>query len=429
MNKYKQINLSKGGKLFYVKNKINNSTMVRIAFDCGSRCDTIPGLAHFVEHVFFSGTKTMSRDDINKKYFNFIGSNASTSNGDICFRASLFTKEFEEYVKTVAMIVTETTFEQKELDKEIGIVQQEIAREKDKHNRNVGRLNRLNLTELPFYEKYDSLGTDESVAIIKQKDVVEFVKKYFVANNLRVYVTSPLRLGKVKNIIERELVSKLTVDPEFEKLPYFISYVKNATFKKLETKDINKNYIMVNFNNPHTIYDFEYRAKAGLVLDMINDFSTGLLKVMREERSLVYSGSVYTELRNDKETLISFYTECATKNVNPVLETLSEYIQKIAKEGFTEEQLKQAKRMTKYNHETSEPRLGRLLFKLTDFETFGKIIRNDISKLMKKVTLEECNEIFKEMFLHNQISYTIYGSIKKEELISDEKFDELFKNN
>ena len=33
--KYKQIDLKNGGKLFYVKNKINNSTLVEIAFDCG----------------------------------------------------------------------------------------------------------------------------------------------------------------------------------------------------------------------------------------------------------------------------------------------------------------------------------------------------------------------------------------------------------
>ena len=53
MGRYKQINLSKGGKLYYVKNNISKSTMVRISFDCGSRVDTIPGLAHFTEHMFF----------------------------------------------------------------------------------------------------------------------------------------------------------------------------------------------------------------------------------------------------------------------------------------------------------------------------------------------------------------------------------------
>ena len=153
MGKFKQINLSKGAKLYYVKNKISKSTMLRISFECGSRCDTIPGLAHFTEHMFFAGTKTMTRDEINKKYFDFIGSNAATSAGDIYFDANIFTKEFEEYVKTVAMLVTESTFKQKEIDKECGIIQQEIARKKDKYNFLASSKNKFNITGLALWRR------------------------------------------------------------------------------------------------------------------------------------------------------------------------------------------------------------------------------------------------------------------------------------
>ena len=194
----------------------------------------------------------------------------------------------------------------------------------------------------------------------------------------------------------------------------------------METKDIGKNYIYINFKNDHNIYDFKYRATAGLVLDMINDLSTGVMKLLREERSLVYSASMYTEIRNDKENVITFNTECASNNVNPVIESLAVYLDKVAKVGFTESQLKQAKRMFKYSQDTKEPRVGSQLYKLTDFKNYGRVLKREIPKLMKKVTLEECNELFKEIFLHNKISYTVYGDIKKEELISDKKFDELF---
>jgi glycosyltransferase involved in cell wall biosynthesis len=48
-----------------------------------------------------------------------------------------------------------------------------------------------------------------------------------------------------------------------------------------EYKDIGKNYIHINFKHDHNIYDFNFRAKASLVLDMINDFSTGIMKLMK----------------------------------------------------------------------------------------------------------------------------------------------------
>ncbi len=426
MSKYKQINLSKGGKLYYVKNNISKSTIVRIAFDCGSRCNTIPGLAHFVEHMFFSGTKTMSRSEINKKYFDFIGTNAATTSGDIYFDANIFTKEFEEYVKTVAMMITESTFKQKEVDKEIGVVQQEIAKYKDKYNMLAGNKNRLNLTDQDFYENYGALGTEKSVASIKTKDVKAFVKKYFVANNLYVYVSSPMSQRKVKSIVEKQLVDKLSFDEKFEKLPFFVNYVSKPYFYQHEHSDIGKNYIHINFVHDHNIYDFNFRAKAALVMDMMNDFATGVMKMLREEKSLVYSGGFSNAIKNDKESVTTFNTECASKNVNAVIETVAEYFGKVAKEGFTLDQLKQAKRMAKYNQETKEPRVYRLISKLTDFETYGRILKKEISSIMKKTTLEECNQMFKEMFFGKNISISVYGNIKKEDLISEKRFNQLF---
>lgn len=429
MGKFKQINLSKGGKLYYVKNKISKSTIVKISFACGSRCDTIPGLAHFTEHMFFSGTKTMSRDEVKKKYFDFIGSNAGTTATEIIFNGNIFTKEFEEYIKTVATIITESTFNQKEVDKECKIVQQEIARSTDKFDRSSSRLNSFNLTGLKHYKDYGALGTMESVAKIKSKDIKNFVKKYFIANNMTVYVTSQLSARKVKRIIESQLVHKLPVDEKFVKLPYYVSYVKNPTFKHLEHKAIGKNYIYINFKHKHNIFDFDFRAKTSITLDMVNEFSTGLMKLLREEKSLVYNGGFDAFIKNDKECVTTFYTECASKNVNAVIETVAEYFDSVAKNGFSENQLKQAKRMSKYGSDTREPRVGRLLYKLSDFEVYGRVLKNEISSRAKKVTVKDCNELFKELFYGSEVSMTVYGDITEDELITDEKFKELFVKN
>ena len=79
MSKFKQIKLANGGKLFYAKNNISKTTKVELSFPCGGRCDTIPGLAHFTEHLFFSGTEKLNKAEVNKKYKHFINTNAYTS--------------------------------------------------------------------------------------------------------------------------------------------------------------------------------------------------------------------------------------------------------------------------------------------------------------------------------------------------------------
>ena len=427
MGIYKQANLSKGAKLFYVKNKISKTTNVKISFDCGSRCDTIPGIAHFAEHMFFSGTKSMSRQEINKKYFDFINVNAFTSNVEISFEGNVFSKEFEEYIKTVAVMITETTFDQAEVEKECPIIQQEIARKKDKFNALSNYRNMLNITSNEHYKGYGALGTDESVETVKSNDLKTFVSKYFVANNAKVYVSSPMSLFKIKSIVEKNLISKLSSDETFKQLPYYSAYVKNSNFYDVKTMDIGKNYLYINFPHNNNLLNFEFRAKYGLLLDMINNFSTGILKYIREEKQLVYGASMYSAVANDKEYVTTFSTECGKDKVEKVIVAVSEYLNQIAKVGFSQDQLDHAKRLFKYDLDAKEPRVREHLSRLENFVQYGRIIKGEIAKLAKKVTLEECNELFKEIFVNNKgISLTVYGDITKEELLQEDEFKKLY---
>ena len=77
--RYKNVSLNNGAVLRYSQNKLNKITSIEILFNGGAHKDTIPGLAHFVEHMFFTGTKTLSKQEVSKKYFDFIGTNAHTT--------------------------------------------------------------------------------------------------------------------------------------------------------------------------------------------------------------------------------------------------------------------------------------------------------------------------------------------------------------
>ncbi|MBR6778862.1 MAG: insulinase family protein [Clostridia bacterium] len=244
--KYKQIELSNGAILRYTKNNINTITSTEIMFDCGARCDTIPGLAHFTEHMFFSGTDTMTKEEISKKYFDFINVNAYTSPNYIVFAGDVFTKEFGEYLSTVKDMITKSTFKQSAVDKEIPVVQQEIARNNDNFRRKANEFNNYSLTHMKYF-KDEVLGSNESVGSIKSKDVKDFVKKYFVAQNAEIYVVSPLPFAKVKKLVEKNLVMHLPSNKKFAKLPLYSDYVVDNTFYEVKQQDIDKCYLNINF--------------------------------------------------------------------------------------------------------------------------------------------------------------------------------------
>ena len=425
--KFKQTNLPNGAKLYYVKNNINESTAVDISFDCGSRCDTIPGLAHFTEHMFFTGTKDKSKEDIAKEYFDYINVNAGTSTRYICFNGQVFTNEFAKYLNTVAMMITESTFSKENVEKEIPVVQQEIARSKDKYKSHSAWLADYLTFGLKEF-KNTTLGNQKSVSSITSEDVKEYVKRYFVAENLEVFVSSPYSLGKVKKLVTKNLVNKLPHNDSFEKLPYFYYNVKNKNFYKVETVDIPKSYIYINFFMNRNRWDFDFKRKFGLVMDMLNDYSEGILNALRLKKSLVYGAGIQ-DAYYEENGVVGFSTECDKENVNEIFKTLSTYLKDIAKNGFTQEQLDKAKRLYEYGEATKEVRLKKLTGKLYQFKYYGKILKTkDAKKAIKSATLEEVNAMYREVFANPTVSMLVYGDATKEEVMSKAEFNKCFKN-
>ena len=65
----KVFKFNSGLTLLYCKNKTNKSTVLNIEFGCGARCDgELAGLSHFCEHMFFTGTNKLNKQEVTKRY-------------------------------------------------------------------------------------------------------------------------------------------------------------------------------------------------------------------------------------------------------------------------------------------------------------------------------------------------------------------------
>ena len=423
--RYKNVNLNNGAVLRYSKNRLNKITSIEILFNCGAYKDTIPGLAHFVEHMFFTGTKTMDKQTVSKKYFDFIGSNAHTTSKNISFTGKIFTKELSNYLSTVATLITESTFTQDAVEKEKKVVCQEIARSEDRFGVKAGYFNDYNLTGLECY-KNTILGSIDSVNSIKSKDVKKFVKDYFVSENMEIYITSPYSLNKVKKLVEKELLSKIPSNKNLEKFPLFLPTKDYEFFYKLETKDIDKCYLFINFKSNLNYFEVERKQKLNLMLDMVNETSEGIMKELRLEKSLIYGGGFYVTY-NAERSVLGFETECDRKNVNEVIITVKEYISKIITNGFDVELFNKVKRYSDYSEDSAEPKVGTKMNRLTQFKYYGKILEPKyLKKVRKNTTIEECNNLFKEIFEKPELSVSIYGDITKKELLSEKELKKIY---
>ena len=427
MKRYKNIDLCNGAKLFYVKNNISRTTMVDVVFNCGSRCDEIPGLAHFTEHMFFNGTKQHDKKAITKKYYDFINTNACTNHAKIYFTGNIFTKEFKDYLNTVSEMVAESTMTEKEVQNERKVINQEIAVYKDNNQMNAYYFNDYNLARDDLY-KYANLGSTDTIATIKSKDVKNFVKKYFVQENMEVYVSSPLSVGKVKNIVQKTLCARIPTNNKFKELPLFKFKVQDETFFEIETKDIGKNYLFMNFAFDADFKDVKLRKKLELLLELMNNLSEGIMNDLRwgSDKNLTYSGRFYNYF-GDGKGIITFNTQCDKENITPIIETIANYVQKVLKNGFSQKTLDFEKREYKYDDDAREPSLRRKFSKLFDYKLFGEV-RDP--KLMRKyvteTTLDECNALFHRIFENPRMSVSVYGDATKKDILTKSKMDKLF---
>ncbi len=426
--KYKKINLINGGVLYYTKNTISKTTKVSLAFDCGSRVEKIPGLAHFTEHMFFAGTDELrTKQEVADKYFKFIGANAFTNIYKINFAGNIFTEELEDYVKLVSHLITHSTFNKKAVESEIKVVQQEIANSIDNNRQMVGYIDDYNVFKHETF-KNTILGSAKSVATIKSKDVKDYVKKYFVANNLDAFVVSPLSLKKVKKIIENNLSNNLPVNENFERLDYNFLDIKDNNFYSITTKKIGKAYVYIHFSLNKTMNDRKYINKFFLVMDMMNDFSHGMNKELRLDKNLVYGSSIsFSAFKNSG--YLTFKTECDNENVNQVITALSNYIKKVLTNGFSQEELTNVKRYFRFTDKNNEPRTNNLNNKLFFYKRHGYIERyKDIKKLCLSTTLDECNRMFKEVFTSPKVSLTLVSDLDKKSVMTKKEFNKLFDN-
>lgn len=401
--------------LLYEPNTINKSTSIEIGFDCGARCDgKLPGLAHFCEHMFFTGTDKLSKQEVSKRYFDFIKVNAYTSVDDIVFTGNIVTSRLPDYLKAVRDMITNSTFTATAVEEEQKVVIQEIVQDADNHSKQAGYTRKYDLFKLDKY-KGMVLGTKESVSSIKSADVKRYVKKYFVKNNCVISICSPLSFNKIKVIVRKHFEKNM---PSNNIQPLINDEEKLIDLETVDLHkvDIEKNFFALTFKFKRKGPDVKYKAIMNIIGNIIDDFSDGLTKELRLDNSLVYSmGADY--MINKANSYMALYTEMSSQNIKPCLDIMIDYINKIVSSGFSEQQFKKELEKDEYYWQTKVDSPNAVREDLTRYRFYGKFVSDkDLHDEVQHLTLDEVNATLKELFADAKIQVFVYGNADKKDV-------------
>ena len=377
-----------------------------LIINTGSRneLDREHGIAHFIEHMLFKGTRTRKAYHILSRMEDVGGElNAYTTKEETAIHASFLNAHYARALEIISDVAFNSVWPLKEIEKEKDVVIEEINSYKD----NPAELIFDDFEEIVFDGQpigRNILGTYESVRSFSRAMIMEFI--------LRSYITEEMVFCSVGNISWRRLV-KL-----FEQ---YFSEIRTGLVAP--SKDTDWTYIPANISKDldtwqaHCIignlaYDVHSERRTGMIL--LNNILGGqglnsrLNLSLREKNGFAYNvESSYNPYSDTGIFLIYFGTEA--KNLEKSLSIALREMKQLRDVRLGVNQLTRAKNQIKgylarsyENHENLMLSIGKSLQVFNRIESIGEIYAK-IDKVDSSEILGIANEIFDESKLSRLI--------------------------
>ncbi|MDU6980607.1 MAG: pitrilysin family protein [Clostridium perfringens] len=279
------------------------------------------GMSHFVEHMLFKGTKNRSNEQLNRE-LEFLGGdyNAYTDYISTVYSITCLDEEFEKVIELLSDMVLNSSFDEKEMKKEKGVVLSEIKSDKD----DIEDLSISRTHEYAFDKsalRNSIAGTEEHVKRFKRKQVYDFYKKYYTPDNCVIVTVSAFSHEQMQKIIT-DLFGKWEGKSH-----------KKAKIIKEENKNIVKTTYKSQIEQGTVTYLYAFKEvceKDKLPLKILSyklaeSSNSILFRELREERGLAYD--VYSQMDLDENVnTMNIFTSVREESIDEVIEVIDKAI-------------------------------------------------------------------------------------------------------
>jgi len=422
---------------------IRNSTTVTVSMmiNSGSRCETESyGIAHFLEHMAFKGTKTRTTDNIFDE-LDIMGTicNAYTYKDYTIYFISGDPRDVYKILDIILDLYLNPIYPEEEIIKEKKVILEELTMKQSNSEFVI-----FNKIYKNIYKDVDEglsrpeIGNKESIENINREDLIKYRDKYYNISKCVLCVCGNFIKKDIKKKIKEYFKTKLySISTKVESKDYKINVSNKLDFKYIYElkKDIIRHINLDRYTTQTHIYLFfnstEINNTNKLVIDLICyilsvGYSSMLFNLLRNKLGVSYSFDCYNYSVKKYGNIIIYLRV----NNNSILNTIEELLKELNNmriNGITLMELNKAKK----NTQTS------LLFYFKDpynyMMYYGTNVMYDlplynISEIMnniQKITLEEINTAIKYIFNNKNI---IIGTIGNNDDDMSDKINDLLTN-
>jgi len=410
--KYSKKILKNGLRVITVPMADNPTATVLVLVEAGSKYETkkVNGISHFLEHMCFKGTiKRPKAIDISRE-LDAIGSqyNAFTAQEYTGYYAKSDARHFKKIFDVVSDIYLNSTFPEAEMEKEKGVIIEEINMYEDLPPRHVQDL----FMKLLYGDQpagWNIAGEKGNILKMKREDFLHYKKMHYLPEATTLVVA-----GKV---------SEKGVLKEANKIFGQIPRGKKMGKKKVVEKQ-SKPEILLKFKETDQshfvlgVRSCDLFSKKNPVLSVLagvlgGGMSSRLFQKLREEMGVGY----YVHAYNDTYTDHGFFEVAAgvdNKRMEEVIEAVLAECKKLKKESVSKEELEKVKEYLIGNMKLSLESSDDLANFCGGQELLKKEIKNAEQKAaeIRRISAADIKRLANEIFQNQKLNLALIGPFK-----------------
>jgi predicted Zn-dependent peptidase len=396
---FHKITFKNGLRIITAPSKSTQAVTVLALVGTGSKYETkeISGISHFLEHMFFKGTKKRPKSIDIAESLDKVGGiyNAFTSQEYTGYFAKVEASNFELALDWVADIFLNSTLPEEEIEKEKKVIVEEINMIQDHPMINIGNLwQKLLYGDQPA--GWNIAGRKETVVSLSRQDLLAYRKKQYVAKNTILCLAGDIDNKKAVALAEKYF-AKIEPGQPGGKLKT-IEEQKNPQCL-IENKKIDQTHLCLGVRGYNIFHPQRYVLEMlGTVLGEAGMMSSRLFTEVREKSGLAYYVGADTEEDSDTGFLVA-HAGVDSKRVKEAIQTILKEFKKISEIKVSSEELKKAKDNVRgklaLSLETSDAQASfyagqevlekKIMTQEEIFQKIDKVSQNDILKVAKDI--------------------------------------------
>ena len=370
--------------------------------------DCEDGISHFIEHMMFKGTKKRTAFQISDE-MDRIGAqmNAFTAKDVTCYYAKSTTGHATEAFEILADLFLESTFPEDEMEREKGVVIEEINMNEDTPDDLC-----LDVLANAYFGTRgygrNILGSRENVAGFTVADIKNYIQKYYAPQNIVISMAGNIDINVAEAIVAKYFASHNCRN--CERKPVKIKLKGQSLFRK---KDIEQVHIGIAYPSVNR-YDKLFDATQIMNAVFGGSMSSRLFQTVREKLGLAYT--VYSYVTSYEEAgALCVYAGVNSEKYLKSVEAIYDCIDNFKKKDITKEEFERGKeQLISSSIFSQESTSSQMLL-------FGKemLYRNEVYNFedrvnrISSVTLDNVMEAIEINFNSKDKAISLVGAVDK----------------